>query len=172
MEAPTQDVEGGASGGKSGILEFFAAACFVLAVLFLGFSLPFFWKQARVLQTWPQVQAQVLRSEVVAEPGPGHEQLYSAKIVLLYAVGESPKTAELTSFRSSNYEATAAHVAEFAVGSRHPIRYDPGDPAQARIGAGWNLRFFTVPLLLTVMGAGFAVIGSALLSAARTRRRS
>ena len=154
---------------KSGAIHLFAAASFILAGLFLLFSLPFFWNQFRVLRTWPDVQAQVIRSEVVAQPGPGHEQLYSAKLALLYVVGDKAVTAELTSFRSRNYEATAARAREFAVGTRHTIRYDPLDPTQARIGAGWNRRFFAVPLLMLLISASFALIAFALVVAGRPR---
>jgi hypothetical protein len=133
-------------------------------------SLPFFWRQYQVLQTWPETEAQVLRSEVVTQPAPPHEQLYAASLQVLYTVNTKPITADLISFQSRNYQQTADRVAQYPVGSRHPIRYDPHAPTQARIGAGWSLRFFLVPLVMLGMGAIFAAIAAAFLIAAKHLR--
>ena len=134
-------------------------ACLIVGGLFLIFSLPFFWGQIQVLRSWPVRQAQVLSSRVVVEPTSKHDQLYSAKLEIVYAVDGRPMTSELTSFQSSNYEETARRAAEFPVGSRHAIRYDPNNPTQARIGAGWNRRFFAVPLITAGVGMCFVVLG-------------
>jgi hypothetical protein len=130
----------------------------------------FFWRQYQVLQTWPETKAQVLRSEVVTQPAPPREQLYAAKLQVLYTVDGGPITAELISFQSQSYLQTAERAARFPVGSRHPIRYDPRAPTQARIGAGWNLRFFLVPLVMLGMGATFGVIAAVLLISAKFLR--
>ncbi len=132
----------------------------ILCTLCVILSLPFFWQQYRVLQTWPETEAQVIRSEVVTQPAPPHQQLYAASLQVLYTVDGRPITAELTSFQSQNYQQTADRAAQFRVGSRHLIRYDPHDPTQARIGAGWNLRFFIVPLVMLGMGAVFGGIAA------------
>jgi hypothetical protein len=155
------------SSDKRGGLQFFGVACLILCSLFVIFSLPFFWTQIRVLRTWPATQAQVLRSDVVTQPAPAHEQLYAAQLQLLYTVEGKPIIVDLTSFQSKNYEETQRRAAEFTVGSRHPLLYDPHDPTQARVGAGWNTRFFAVPLLLLAMGAAFAIIAAVFFLAAR-----
>jgi hypothetical protein len=152
---------------KRGLLVFFGVANLILCALFVILSLPFFWRQYRVLRSWPETEAQVIRSEVVTEPAPSHEQLYSAKLQVLYSVDGRPITAELISFQSQNYQQTADRAAQFRVGSRHPIRYDPHAPTQARIGAGWNVRFFLVPLVMLGIGAAFGAIAAALLMAAK-----
>ena len=72
---------------KHGTLRVIAAANFIFAALFLIFSLPFFWHQVQVLRTWPETDAQVLQSEVVAGPPSGHDNLYRAKLQVLYTVG-------------------------------------------------------------------------------------
>jgi len=53
---------------KRGTLRVIAAANFIFCGLFVLFSLPYFWRQVQVLRNWPEVDAQVLRSEVVSEP--------------------------------------------------------------------------------------------------------
>ena len=155
---------------KHGVLLFLGVANLILCTLSVILSLPFFWRQYQVLQTWPETQAQVLRSEVVTQPAPPHVQLYAAKLQVLYTVDDRPITAELISFQSQNYEQTAERASQFPVGSRHLIRYDPHAPTQARIGAGWNLRFFLVPLVILGMGAIFGAIAAVLLISAEFLR--
>ena len=155
---------------RRGVFQFLGVACLIVGGLFVIFSVPFFLGQMQVLRSWPVRQAQVLSSRVVVEPTSKHDQLYSAKLAIVYAVNGRPVTSELTSFQSRNYEETARRAAEFPVGSRHAIRYDPNNPAQARIGAGWNRRFFAVPLITAGIGVGFACLAGGLFLAARTTR--
>jgi hypothetical protein len=157
---------------RRGVLQFLGVACVIVGGLFLIFSLPFFWGQIQVLRSWPVRQAQVLSSRVVVEPTSKHDQLYSARLEMVYAVDGRPVTAGLTSFQSSNYEETARRAAEFPVGSRHAIRYDPNNPTQARIGAGWNRRFFAVPLITASLGLVFVMIGAGCFLGARIRPAS
>lgn len=157
------------SSEKRGILQLIGIATLILCALFVLFGVPFFWAQVRVLRSWPIAQAQVLRSEVAAQPAPGHEQLYAAKLQLLYTVEAKPTVVELTTVESKSYLEAEARAAQFPVGSRHAILYDPHDPAQARIGAGWNHRFFAVPLVLFGVGGVFGMIAvGCFVGAART----
>ncbi len=155
------------SSEKRSLLVLLGVANLILCALCVILSAPFFWQQYRVLQTWPETEAQVIHSEVVTQPAPPHQQLYAASLQVLYSVDGKPITAELISFQSQNYQQTADQVAQFRVGSRHLIRYDPNDPKQARLGAGWNLRFFIVPLVMLGMGAIFGGIAAVLLTVAR-----
>ena len=151
---------------KHGTLRVIAAANFIFAALFLIFSLPFFWRQWQVLRNWPETDGQVLRSEVVAQPS-GHETLYRAKLQVLYTVGGQPITSDLTSFESSNYEATIRRTEQFPVGSHHIVRYDPANPAQARVGTGWNRNYFALPLIVAAMAVFFAFVGTVFLAIAK-----
>lgn len=155
---------------RRGVLQFLGVACLIVGGLFLIFSLPFFWGQIQVLRSWPVRQAQVLSSRVIVEPTLKHDQLYSAKLEIVYAVEGRPVTSELISFQSSNYEETARRAAEFPVGSRHAIRYDPNHPTQARIGAGWNRQFFAVPLITAGVGLCFVAVGVGFFVAGRVNR--
>ena len=145
---------------RRGTLQFLGVACLIVGGLFLIFSLPFFWGQMQVLRSWPVRQAQVLSSRVVVEPTSKHDQLYSARLEIVYAVDGRPVTSQLTSFQSSNYDETVRRAAEFPIGSRHAIRYDPSNPTQARIGAGWNRRFFAVPLITAGVGLCFVALAA------------
>lgn len=152
---------------KRGTLRVIAAANFIFCGLFVVFSLPFFWRQVQVLRNWPEVEAQVLRSEVVTEPSTGHDMLYRAKLAVLYTVGGNPIISDLTSFESTNYETTLRRVEQFPVGSHHAVRYDPVNPNQARIGAGWNRTYFALPLIVLTMATFFAFVGAVLLAIAK-----
>ncbi len=152
---------------KRGTLRLIAAANFIFCVLFVAFSLPFFWRQVQVLRHWPETDAQVLRSEVVTESSTGYEQLYRAKLQVLFTVGGNPVTSDLTSFESTNYEATRQRTQQFPVGSHHTVRYDPANPAQARIGAGWSRTYFALPIIVMSMAAVFAFAGAVLLAIAK-----
>jgi hypothetical protein len=152
---------------KHGTLRLIAAANFIIAALFLIFSLPFFWRQAQVLRSWAETDAQVLRSEVLAGPPEGHEIVYRAQLRLLYTVGGNPVTSDLVSFSSKNYDATLRRTNQFPVGSHHPVRYDPANPSQARLGAAWTTTFFAVPLLVLGMAVLFGFIGTVFLTVAK-----
>jgi hypothetical protein len=143
-----------------------ASANFIFAAIFVVFSLPFFWRQIDVLRHWPEADAQVLQSEVVAH-AEGHDNVYRAKLQVLYTVNGKPITSDLTSFESSNYEATQQRVAQFPVGSHQALRYDPANPTQTRLGAGWTTTFFALPLIVFAMAMVFVLIGSVLLAIAK-----
>lgn len=151
---------------KHGTLRIIAAANLIFAALFLVFSLPFFWRQVQVLRAWPETDAQVLRSEVVAQPS-GHENVYRAKLQVLYTVSGQPITAELSSFQSTNYDATLKRTEQFPVGSHHAVRYDPANPSQARMGAGWNRTYLALPLIVLAMATFLACVGAVLLAIAK-----
>ncbi|MGD0929429.1 MAG: DUF3592 domain-containing protein [Candidatus Korobacteraceae bacterium] len=159
------------SSERRGVLQFLGVACLIVGGPFVVLSLPFFWGQIQVLRSWPVRQAQVLRSQVVTQPAAKHDQLYAATIQIVYVVNGQPVTAELTSFQSSNYEETVRRAAEFPVGSRQAIRYDPHNPVQARIGAGWNRRFFAVPLITLGCGLVFGAVAGGFLIGVRMARR-
>lgn len=152
---------------RRGTLQVIAVANLIICVLMVIFSAPFFLRQIEVLRTWPTAQAQILRSDVVVERISEHEQFYSARLGLLYTVNGKPITTELTSFQDHNYAKTRESADQFPVGSWHEIRYSPSDPQQARIGAGWNARFFALPLTVAGAGVVFGVIAAALLAAGR-----
>jgi len=155
------------SAERRGILQFIGVANLIVCGLFVILSLPFFLGQIRVIRSWPVTQARVTQSRVVEQPAPKHEQLYAAKLDIAYEVDGKAITADLVSYQSRNYQETARRAAEYPAGSLHEIRYDPNNPAQARIGAGWNRRFFAVPLITLGCGLCFAALALGCFLAAR-----
>lgn len=139
----------------------------IMSGLFLILSAPLFLGQMRVLRDWPTTEAQVVRSGVVVQPSSKHDQLYAAQLQISYQVNGRTIVADLTSYQSSNYQQTEQRAAEYPVGSRQAIRYDPANPSQARVGAGWNRRFFAVPLITLGIGLAFTVLAAAFFVTAR-----
>jgi hypothetical protein len=155
---------------KRGVLQFIGVAFLIVCALFVILSLPFFLGQIHVLRSWPVTQAQITRSEVVTQPAAKHDQLYAAKLKIQYTVTGRPITVELISFQSSNYAETMLRAGDFPAGSWQQVRYDPNNPTQARIGAGWNRRFFAVPLITLGCGLVFAALAAGFFIAARLLR--
>jgi uncharacterized protein DUF3592 len=158
------------SAERRGTLQFIGVANLIVCGLFVIMSIPFFMGQIRVLRSWPTTDARVTKSAVVNQPAPKHSQLYAAQLQISYVVDGKTITSDLTSYQSSNYEKTTRRAAEFAVGSTHQVRYDPNHPANARIGAGWNRRFFAVPLITLGCGLCFAALAIGFFVAARFGR--
>ena len=155
------------SSERRGTLQFIGVANLIVCGLFVILSVPFFMGQIHVLREWPATEAKVIDSHVVSVPTSKHDQLYAAQLQIQYTVNGKTMTPSLTSFQSRNYAETQRRAAEFPVGSRHEIRYDLSHPEQARIGAGWNRRFFAVPLITLGCGLSFGVLAIGFFVAAR-----
>lgn len=160
------------SSERRGTLQFIGVANLIVCGLFIILSVPFFMGQIRVLRSWPATEAQVIDSQVVTVPAAKHDQLYAARLKIAYSVHGNTMHADLTSFESKNYAETQQRAAEFSVGSRHEIRYDAEHPEQARIGAGWNRRFFAVPLITLGCGLFFGLLAMGFFIAARVGTQS
>ena len=142
----------------------------IVCGLFLILSVPFFLGQIRVLRSWPVAEAQIIRNQVVVEPAAKHDQLYSAKLEVVYVVKQQPVTVEAHQLSEQQLRRDGAAVNRVCRRSRDQIRYDPQNPTQARIGAGWNRRFFAVPLITAGCGLCFGAIAVGCFLAARMRR--
>ena len=102
-----------------------------------------------------------------SSPLPSTTSSMPRTLKIAYTVNGKAITADLTSFQSSNYAETQRRATEFPVGSLREIRYDPNNPEQARIGAGWNRRFFAVPLITLGCGLLFGLLAVGFFIAAR-----
>ena len=70
---------------KRGALRFIAAANVIFAILFVIIGFPFFWGLWEMLRSRPETDAQVIRSEVVAQ-SLGCDNFYRAKLQMVYTV--------------------------------------------------------------------------------------
>jgi hypothetical protein len=120
---------------------------------------PPFLQQVKVLRTWPAADAQVLRSEVVPLRTDSGQMLYDTLLVLAYQVNGRAYVSSVGSLhQSTHYERKKKQADRFPPGSRTEVRYNPGDPADLRIQAGYNVHFFAVPVFISGVAATFGVL--------------
>jgi len=120
-----------------------------------------------ILKSWPTVEAEVSKSELVSGTGDNGTVMHGVNLEFTYTVnGQKFVSPSSSPYRSSSPKSTQQKAETYAMGARHPIRYDPNDPGEMRFDVGYNPGFFFVPLLLGSMGLVFGLVGFFLL---RTR---
>lgn len=126
-------------------------------------------RQYNILKSWPTVDATVAKSRVVHYLGRRGRITYEAEVEFRYTLGgKSFDTRSRSDYSTSSYSAMKSIADAFAPGTRHMVRYNPADPQDIRMNAGYNFGFFFVPLLLGAMGAFFTLIGIVMLVALRS----
>lgn len=140
-------------------LRVVASAFFIFFLGFLGISIPLYWSQYKILRGWPAADAEVTSSRVLAlqsQDGP----LYDIEVHFAFAAGGRAYSGVIHSNHLSSSRARKQkQAAEFPVGSRHIIRYNPADPTDIRAQVGYNVHFFAVPIFISGVGAIFLIIG-------------
>lgn len=160
---------------SAGILPLIAIANLVVCLAFIAFSIPFYWKQVRILQSWPKADAQVIRAEVVPariDVANDGQKYYDSDVQFLFSVDGAPHVAEIFSHRSPNIAKVRYETDKFPVGSLRSIRYNPANYTDVRVMAGYNRRFFFAPLLITGFGLIFAVFAGIFWAMARSGRKT
>jgi len=141
-------------------LRVIAVACLVFFLIGLLFAVPPFIEQMKVLRSWASADAQVLRSEVVPLRTDSGQMLYDTRLVLAYQVDGRPYVSSVGSLhQSTSYERKKKQAERFPPGSRTEARYNPGDPTDVRIQAGFNVHFFAVPVFIGGVAAIFGLLG-------------
>ncbi|MFI5091029.1 MAG: DUF3592 domain-containing protein [Terriglobales bacterium] len=123
-------------------LRVIAVACLVFFLIGLLFAVPPFLQQMKVLRTWPSADARVVHSEVVPLHTDSGQILYDTRLVLAYQVDGRPYVSSVGSpHQSTSYERKKKQAERFPPGSRTEVRYNPDDPTDVRIQAGFNVHF-------------------------------
>jgi Protein of unknown function (DUF3592) len=149
-----------------GMLRLVGVAFLIFCFGFLLLSAPFWYQQWNVLHTWPTVDAEVLRSEVISMTV-GRKTMYDVLLQFRFRSGDRIFDTLYKSNRFSGSRERKQHEADrFPVGSHIRILHQPGNPAKVRLDPGYNLRFFAIPALLTALGIICALAGSAFFVAA------
>jgi hypothetical protein len=123
------------------------------------------------LYSWPAVDAQVVRAEVIparTEVAADGQRYYDSDVQFLFTVGGTPHVAEIFSHRSPKIEKVRYETNKFPVGSHRKIRYNPENLTDIRVMAGYNRRFFFAPLLITGFGLIFAIFAGVFFAMARS----
>ena len=160
---------------SAGVLPVIAVANLIVAIMFLLFSTPFYYKQLHILHSWPTADAQVVRAEVVPAhldvPADG-QKYYDSDLQFLFAVNGVPHFAEVFSHRSPIIEKVRYETNKFPVGSHLRIRYNPENFSDVRVNAGYNRRFFFAPLLITAFAFIFFIFAAVFYWMAMRSRKA
>jgi hypothetical protein len=159
---------------SAGVLPLIAIANLIVCLAFFAFSLPFYWKQIHILHSWPAVDSQVIRAEVVparTEVSSDGQKYYDSDVQFLFTVNGTPHVAEIFSHRSPKIEKVRYETDKFPVGSHRGLRYNPANLTDVRVGAGYNRRFFFAPLLITGFGLIFGIFAAVFTAMARGSKK-
>lgn len=143
-------------------LKFFSIAFLVMAAAFFAFSAPFYRTQWRILRTWPEAQARVVRSEVVTMPTASGELYNTALEFEFDAHGERYRGGYVFPHASVNRAAKVKIAGQYPIGSLHAIRFNPEEPNDIRIHVGYNVDYFVVPVFISGLGMMAAAIAGIL----------
>ncbi|MGH9578328.1 MAG: DUF3592 domain-containing protein, partial [Terriglobales bacterium] len=124
-----------------------------MGIVLLGVAVWLFEQRREALNTWPETQAEVTYSELTYERSRSGSAMYSAVYVFRYTANGREYTArDGPGYSTSSHSSMQEKVETYAPGSRHPIRYNPANPAEIRIEAGYNLSTFGIPMMVAAMG--------------------
>jgi hypothetical protein len=152
-----------------GIPKLVGSIFILVGLILLGFAGWTGNRQYIILKTWPSVEAEVVKSELISFRDREGDQMYRAAIDFRYTVdGREYTVPSSSSYSSSIYSSMRSKVNAYAVGTRHPIRYNPSDPGDMRFEVGYNFGFFFRPFLLGMMGLVFTGVGAGLLYVSRS----
>ena len=121
-------------------------------------------RQYTIMKSWPTVEAEVIRSEVVRTEDSDGNVLYRPSIEFGYTVnGKEYQSFGGSHVSTSNYEATKRKLEAYHAGTRHRVWYNPADPNEIHFDVGYSFGFFFLPILLGSMGIVFTAFGAVFL---------
>lgn len=151
----------------SATLKVIAVGCFIVFLVFLGISAPFYLRQSNILKTWPTTQAKVESGDIATVRGKRGTQ-YMARFLLVYPVGDKViSTLVKSGVGDRNPERAQQWLDRYPAGSTVTIAYNPEQPDLVRLDPGYNRYFFAVPLFITQIGSIFAAVAIVLFVIAR-----
>ncbi len=157
--------------GNTNALTLVSATFALCGVAMLGVAAWAGNRQYTIIRTWPEVEATVTRSQVLhGSDAEDDTTMYRAEVEFRYvANGREYVTPSQTDYSSSSYPEMKNRVDAFPPGTRHRIKYNPGDPGDIRFTAGYNFGFFFLPTIFGGLGLLFTGIGLPLWWAGQPR---
>lgn len=129
------------------------------------------YRQHTIIKSWPEVQAEVVKSELVDSGDSDGTTMYSNAIEFRYAMdGKEYSTPTKSGYSTSSYEEMKIQVDTYAPGTRHPIRLNPSNPRDIRYNAGYTAGFFFLSLIFGGVGIVFSGTSIALMIFFRPER--
>ena len=155
------------TGGSLGLI---AIVFLLFCLVSLGLAGALFWKQYTVLRTWPEIDAQVMRSDVV-QVHLGTQALYDTQLTFVYTLRGEPRVSTVSGMHpTTDVEPQQSKLAKYPVGSHHVLQFNPANPAQVRLGIETKLNSFAVPLWIAAAGLFFGAIAAVLFFFSRPPR--
>jgi hypothetical protein len=131
-----------------------------LGLICAAFGLFLAVRRVIALVRWSAVDGQVVGSELKRTESVDGSVMYSALITIRWTAGEREVVKTFNQWGSASSESFyRKKVDRYPVGSNTEVRFDPAKPTDAFLEAGYTLGFFLFPLLFTVFGSAFAILG-------------
>jgi hypothetical protein len=144
-------------------IGFVAGFLTLFGLAFLGPGLWVVRDYARIVQTWPEAEAEGAGGSASSYRGKKNQIYYRVQYQLrCRAEGREYVVPFISNTSYGSRQSDERRAARYREGSRHQVRYDPQAPYDARDGAGWNLSFFALPLIFLTVGLLMLAIGAAL----------
>ena len=120
-----------------------------------------------VVRSWPELDAEVIKSSIVRSRNTNGDFRYVVRAEFRYSAGGAEIRSQTSdSGFNSNIYGNAFRKAElYAAGTHHRIRVNPANPKDIRFDVGYSLDFFGVALALNALGLIFSAVGSGVLIA-------
>ena len=149
-----------------------------LGIILLGASVWMGYRPYKIMKTWPTVDGEVVRAEMVSRTTrslvgrTASRTIYGAAFVFRYAVNGQPYVSQADiGYRTSSQAEMAKWVREFAEGTHHTIRYDPADPLRISPAAGFDAAAFAPALAFLRWALILGAVGVLLLFACNLIRK-
>ena len=133
----------------------------VVGLALLAFAGWFGHRQYAIVHSWPPVEGVVTKSQVSTHGSfdrrsGGSSTMYRTEVEFRYTVDGNELVATTTPGYDSSSRSDMEDLAEaFGPGTRHTIRYNPAQPHEILMNAGYNLGFFAPALLTGGLGVLF-----------------
>jgi Protein of unknown function (DUF3592) len=109
-----------------------------------------------IMKTWPKANALVVTSEVAEKDEKNGGTLYWPRVKLQYTAGGKEYTQIADqSGATSSHAAIQKVVDALPPGTHHLLPYDPANPGDIFVGAGWDFQTFLLPGFLLLFGLAF-----------------
>lgn len=143
---------------------------FSLGSLTMLFGIWWGFRRWNAIVNWPTATAGVLASvmQESASVEDENSRMYSNTVQLRFEAAGKTYVAKVNDWGTSSNAARHQAIAHrYAIGSQHPVRYNPQNPTDVYLEAGYTFSFFKVTVFCLGLGGLFTMLGILLFYLAR-----
>lgn len=117
-------------------------------------------KQFTILHDWPQVEGEVLSSEITSHSSSDdNSTTYGLLVTFRYEyAGETHEASATRGYTTSSYNSMKRAAENFFPNTRHLIHVNPQRPQDIRFNAGYTFEFFGVSIFVAIFGFVFLLV--------------